>query len=65
MQAATDRIQSKSELSEDRQALLGLLCLGAVHTHICTPHVGLDKKLVKHLLDLYHKVRLALAPPSF
>lgn len=61
MQAALDRIQAKAEMSEDRQALLGLLCLGTVHSHICTPRLGLDKKLVKQLLDLHHKVRLAVA----
>lgn len=57
MQAVVERIQAKAERLEDKHCLLGLLCLGAVHSHVCSPHVGLDKKLVKLMLDLHHKVR--------
>lgn len=56
MQAAVERVQAKAQRLEDRHSLLGLLCLGAVHSHVCSPHVGLDKKLVKLMLDLHHKV---------
>ena len=56
MQAVVERIQAKTERLEDRHSLLGLLCLGVVHSHVCSPHVGLDKKLVKLMLDLHYKV---------
>ena len=61
MQAAVERIQAKAELADDRRQLLGLLCLAVVHTHICAS-LGLDKKLIKSLLDLHHKVPCP-APP--
>lgn len=56
MQVATERIGANAEMLEDRPRLLSLLCIGTVLLHICTPHTGLDKKLVKLLLDLHHKV---------
>ena len=55
MQAAVERVQAKAELADDRQRVLGLLCLAAVHSHICTG-LGLDKKLIRGLLDLHQKV---------
>ena len=64
MQAVVERIQAKAELADDRQQLLGLLCLAVVHTHICAS-LPLDKKLIKGLLDLHHKVPSpAPSPPS-
>ena len=61
MQAAVERIQAKAELVDDRRQLLGLLCLAVVHTHICAS-LGLDKKLIKSLLDLHHKVPCPALP---
>ena len=34
---------------------MGLLCLAAVHSHVCS-RLGLDKKLTKSMLDLHNKV---------
>ena len=61
MQAAVERIQVKAELADDRRQLLGLLCLAVVHSHICAS-LGLDKKLIKSLLDLHHKVPIPALP---
>ena len=61
MQAAVERIQLKAELADDRRRLLGLLCLAVVHSHICAS-LGLDKKLIKSLLDLHHKVPTPALP---
>ena len=55
LQSAVERIQAKEEVAGDRQRLVGLLCLTAVQTHVCS-QLGLDKRLTKAVLDLHHKV---------
>ncbi len=55
MQSAVERIQSKEEVAGDGESLVGLVCLAAVHAHVCS-QLGVDKKLTKTVLDLHHKV---------
>ncbi len=63
-QSAVERIQSKEEVAGDGESLVGLVCLAAVHAHVCS-QLGLDKKLTKTVLDLHHKVCCpALACPA-
>ncbi|DBA77761.1 TPA: hypothetical protein ACH3X2_008450 [Trebouxia sp. C0005] len=54
VQSAVERIQSKEEIAGDGESLVGLLCLAAVHAHVCC-QLGMDKKLTKTVLDLHHK----------
>ncbi len=63
MQSAVERIQSKEEVVGDGESLVGLVCLAAVHAHVCS-QLGVDKKLTKTVLDLHHKVRPALPCPA-
>ena len=55
MRSAVERIQSKEEVAGDGESLVGLVCLAAVHAHVCS-QLGVDKKLTKTVLDLHHKV---------
>ncbi|KAL0047176.1 hypothetical protein WJX82_008696 [Trebouxia sp. C0006] len=71
VQSAVERIQSKEEVAGDGESLVGLVCLAAVHAHVCS-QLGLDKKLTKTVLDLHHKIpllplycNLSIHPASF
>ncbi|KAL0039142.1 hypothetical protein WJX77_009062 [Trebouxia sp. C0004] len=69
--SAVERIQSKIEVAGDGESLVGLVCLAAVHAHVCS-QLGVDKKLTKSMLDLHHKIpllpvycNLSIHPASF